>query len=174
MSSTVSHGKSAASWKSSTRSGEGPATGMPSTVIDPAAGLLEARDQLQQRGLAAAARAEQADELARLDVEVGRGERLHDAIAAHVGLADATQVEGAPRAHDGPPRGHGWQALLPQDVVQGAEGVELAQIRRRLAEEPELVGMVGHHRHAGRQRIPRVVDVAECGLEHAAPAAPPW
>src|ERR1700749_3258793 len=59
LSKTVIQGKSAYSWKTIARSGPGAATGFPCTSTLPAP-----RHDVEQRGLAAARRAEQADELA--------------------------------------------------------------------------------------------------------------
>ena len=53
--------------------------GLPASVIAPLRHVLEAGDHAERRGLAAARRAEQRDDLARLDVERHRLHRMHAA-----------------------------------------------------------------------------------------------
>ena len=69
FSSTVSQGNTPRSWKTKMRRGSGPVTRSPSIVTSPA-WAAETADDVEQRRLAAARRAEDADELALADVEV--------------------------------------------------------------------------------------------------------
>src|SRR5690606_21879233 len=59
----------------------------------PARGDVEATDDVEQRRLAAARRAEQHEQLAFVDVEVGAAQRLDDDVADDVALRDAARRE---------------------------------------------------------------------------------
>src|SRR5581483_11160424 len=58
-----------------------------------AVGLEEAADDVEQRALAAAGRADDRDEFTRIELEVGAAERLHAAAAGDVGLGDAANLD---------------------------------------------------------------------------------
>ena len=68
--------------------GRRPVTSRPSIWIAPEVGYLEAGHHAQGRGLAAAGRAEEGDELAALDIEV---ELLHHGLLAEV-LAHVAEI----------------------------------------------------------------------------------
>ena len=74
---TVSHGKSAYCWKTMPRSGLGPLTGLPSTSTLAVGGGLEAADDVQKRGFAAAGRTDDRDELVLVDIEVDAVQSRH-------------------------------------------------------------------------------------------------
>ena len=80
---TVFQGNSAFSWNTKAMSrGIGPRTGLPETSTVPVVGLEQAADHVEQRGLAAAARPDQAQQLAARDVERGVAQRQHVARVA--------------------------------------------------------------------------------------------
>ena len=88
--STVAQGISAKSWNTKARSGPGALTRLPSIAICSGIGLDQPGDDLQQRGLAAAAGAEKARQLAARKVEIDAAQRFGVA----VGLGNA------PHLHD--------------------------------------------------------------------------
>ena len=137
LSRTVSHGKSAGSWKIITRSGPGPPTGSPSSEHPAGCRELETGHQVQQRGLAAARRPDQHHEFA---VVVQRASpvraRRREARARSNVLATASRrilrvggshgplTLGPRRGRRLPPlpgRSTGGRRRSTQDVVQRAE-----------------------------------------------------
>ena len=98
------HGSSSAFWNTMPTLPCGFVTFSPSTRIFARCRRQQARDQLEQRGLAAAGWADHDEELAVVDVEVERPQRRHVAVARPVGLRhagqlDARRVAGSPVAH---------------------------------------------------------------------------
>ena len=117
---TVFHGNSEYAWNTMPRSAPGPTTRSPSTRTSPVVGRLEAADDRQQRRLATARRAEQADQLAVTDVQVdvvegddGRRPLRTPSDTATVTLAVAMATSiGVPAAcGDGHGRAHGATSL---------------------------------------------------------------
>ena len=80
------------------RSGPGPISGCRRAARGPVVGGVEPGDDAQQRGLAAAGRAEDGDEVVVADREVGRLERAGRGAAAHGG-EDARDVLDLELAH---------------------------------------------------------------------------
>ena len=77
LSVTLSQGKLASSWNTTPMpSGTSPAIGLPSSVAVPSVGRVQPGDDLEQRRLAAARRADHHEELAAHQVEIDRPERL--------------------------------------------------------------------------------------------------
>ena len=90
---TVCHGKSVGCWKTMPRSAPGPSTGSPLTSTWPVDGVKKPAIILRMRGLAAARRPDEHDELAGLDreVDVGDGDRL--LLAADERVRDAADLD---------------------------------------------------------------------------------
>ena len=146
---TVSHGKSAGSWNIS-------ATRRPPTSIVPERDVVEPGDEVQQRALAAARRAEEAHELALRDVEArpgrgpaatlwpscrrsarrcaaDRGGRGRTAVAAAAAMAaDRRRALTAPR-----PR----LARRREDAFSGAQVVDAVEVHR--LEQADGDGVLG-------------------------------
>ena len=94
-----------------TPSGGRPATGVPSTVSVPVAEIGEAGDAAQQRGLAAAARADDAQDLVARDRERELPERHHGAVEEQLG--------GVVGDDDGIAGGHSGSLLAHSSLVPG-------------------------------------------------------
>ena len=168
---TVSHGKSVGAWNTMPRSGAGAGDG---GVVDrdrPLRRREEAADELEQRGLAAAGRTDETDELARLDSEVDPGQsRGRPLVFAehvrHVAHVDAFRT--------GPPGRRGAGRLLVRSHVRLGSHV------RHLTERggDELVGEVrlevrerrdGLHAALGLQELRGALEVRRrAGREHPA------
>ena len=78
-------------------SGASPAIGRPSNSIVPSVAGVQARDQLEQRRLAATRRADDGEELAAPELEVERAERVQRRrrLARHEHLADVGSLTGS-------------------------------------------------------------------------------
>ena len=87
------HGSSSAFWNTMPTLPCGFVTCSPSTRISPVDRRQQSRDHLQQRGLAAAGRADHDKELAVVDVEVERPQRRHVAVARPIGLRHAGELD---------------------------------------------------------------------------------
>ena len=98
--SAVRHGKSCAkSWNTTPRSMPWPVTALPPMRISPAAGDEEAGDDVEQRRLAAAGRADDAEELGVLDIDA---DILHARHLAAGRVVDERNVADFDRQHDRP------------------------------------------------------------------------
>ena len=111
--------------------------------LDGAAGLFrQPREDPQQRRLPAARRTDDADELARRDVQIDVVERHHAALAAHELLAQSDDVDRRPA----PLNGH---SNFPRASVL-AVGRVSAALRRFPVSEQQRFGPRRHGRHLAR------------------------
>ena len=123
---TVSQGKSAGSWNTSSRSGPGPFTCSAVDRDAPAARLEVAGERVEQGRLSAPRRAEQADELAGVHLDVHVAQRDH-LVPRSGGRRAETSILGGPvRAH---PRHEQAPPRAPRASARGA-----CQTREALAD----------------------------------------
>ena len=115
----VHQGNSAFSWNTKAMScGSGPRTGLPCDLDRAGGRRQQAADHVEQRALAAAARPDQAEQLAARDVERGVLQRLHELRVARL----AELVRDVPDADRGVGRCHRPILSSRRDVATGPFG----------------------------------------------------
>ena len=168
MSSTVRQGKSTGDWKTTPMSWRGPGDRRAPEPRVPARGRHEAREDLEERRLPAAGRADHGDEVALADVEADALERRDVAVAGRVALREVSDGD---RVHVADGRlasaGSRWPYWRWRDYTAPLRGILPPHVRRargrgagRAARQdapPESLGHRRRPRRPGRPGRPRLL-----------------